>query len=76
MTISPRGLAEFLQAPCCDADPGLGRDAMTPITYPALYQTVRRWLEKAVSAADLPAMKRPSSARFPPTGCATPSAQG
>ncbi len=27
---------------------------MTLITYPALYQTVKRRLEKAVSAADLP----------------------
>jgi integrase len=52
--LSARGLGDFLQAPAETPILASARDPMTPITYPALYQTVRRWLEKAVSAADLP----------------------
>ena len=52
--LAARGLADFLQAPAATPILASARDPMTPITYPALYQTVRRWLEKAVSAADLP----------------------
>ena len=52
--LAARGLGDFLQAPAATPILASARDPMTPITYPALYQTVRRWLEKAVSAADLP----------------------
>lgn len=52
--LAARGLGDFLRAE--PATPVLASvlDPMTPISYPALYQTVRRWLEKAVSASALP----------------------
>ena len=52
--LAVRGLGDFLQAPAETPILASARDPMTPITYPALYQTVRRWLEKAVSASALP----------------------
>ena len=52
--LAARGLGDFLQAAAETPILASARDPMTPITYPALYQTVKRWLEKAVSAADLP----------------------
>ena len=52
--LAVRGLGDFLQAPAETPMLASARDPMTPISYPALYQTVRRWLEKAVSSADLP----------------------
>jgi site-specific recombinase XerD len=52
--LAVRGLGDFLQAPAETPILASARDPMTPITYPALYQTVRRWLEKAVSSVDLP----------------------
>ena len=52
--LAARGLGDFLQAPAETPILASARDPMTPITYPALYQTVRRWLDKSVSAADLP----------------------
>ncbi|PRD63831.1 tyrosine-type recombinase/integrase [Malikia granosa] len=52
--LAARGLGDFLQAPAETPILASARDPMTPITYPALYQTVRRWLEKAVSASALP----------------------
>ncbi|PRD67286.1 integrase, partial [Malikia spinosa] len=52
--LAARGLGDFLQAPAESPILASAKDPMTPITYPALYQTVKRWLEKAVSATDLP----------------------
>jgi len=52
--LAARGLGDFQQAPAETPILASARDSMTPISYPALYQTVRRWLEKAVTASALP----------------------
>ena len=52
--LAARGLGDLLNADPATPVLASALDPMLPISYPALYQTVRRWLEKAVSASALP----------------------
>jgi len=56
--LAARGLGDFLNADPATPVLASALDPMTPVSYPALYQTVRRWLEKAVSASALPQHER------------------